>query len=287
MKKNTATPLLGAHISGAGGLEQIFARAESINCTTLQLFTKNNRQWQANPLTQEQIDAFAKERKRSPIKSLVAHASYLINNSSADTEIQQKSYAALCDELLRCEQLAIPLLVLHPGSCSSGTQESCLDLLVASLDKALSTTSTKIAIEIMAGQGSSLCRSFDELGYVYKNLHKRHKGKITICFDTCHAFAAGYDFRTRKTYDALWQQFDDTIGLSALSVMHLNDSKKDLDSHVDRHENIGKGLLGLEPFRLIMNDPMLQDIPKILETPPGDLATYAQDMQVLLGLLEK
>ena len=287
MKKSNATPLLGAHISGAGGLEQVFARAESIGCTTLQLFTKNNRQWQASPLTQEQIDAFAKERKNSPLKSLIGHASYLINNGSADTEIQQKSYDALCDELFRCEQLGIPLLVLHPGSCSSGTQEACLDLLVAALDKALSTTSTGIALEIMAGQGSSLCRSFEELGYVYKKLHKNHSHKISICFDTCHAFAAGYDFRTQKTYDALWQKFDDTVGLKALSVMHLNDSKKELGSHVDRHENIGKGQLGLEPFRLIMNDPALQDVPKILETPPGDLATYAQDMQVLRGLLKK
>jgi deoxyribonuclease-4 len=287
MKKSTSTPLLGAHISGAGGLEQVFARAESIGCTTLQLFTKNNRQWQANPLTQDQIDTFAKERERSPIKSLIAHASYLINNSSADTEIQQKSYDALCNELFRCEQLDVPLLVLHPGSCSSGTQEICLDLLVTALDKALSITSTGIALEIMAGQGSSLCRSFEELGYVYKALHKKHGAKISICFDTCHAFAAGYDFRTQKTYEALWQKFDDTIGLKALSVIHLNDSKKELGSRVDRHENIGKGQLGLEPFRLIMNDLILQDVPKILETPPGDLATYAQDMHVLLELLEK
>lgn len=287
MKKKNALPLLGAHVSGAGGLEHVFARAESIGCTTLQLFTKNNRQWQAKPLTREQIDVFAKECKRSPIKSLVAHASYLINNSSADPEIQQKSYNALCDELLRCEQLGVPQLVLHPGNCSSATQEACLDLLVASLDKALATTSTALALEIMAGQGSSLCRSFEELGYVYKALHKKHNHKVRICFDTCHAFAAGYDFRTRKTYDALWQKFDNSIGLSALSVIHLNDSKKDLGSHVDRHENIGKGKLRLEPFRLIMNDPLLESVPKILETPPGDLATYAIDMQILMSLIEK
>lgn len=287
MKKNNATPLLGAHISGAGGLEEVFSRAESINCATLQFFTKNNRQWQAKALTQDQIDAFTKEHKRSPIKSLVGHASYLINNSSADTEIQQKSYHALCDELLRCEQLSVPLLVLHPGNCSSGTQEECLDLLIASLDKALATTKTALSLEIMAGQGSSLCRSFEELGYIYKKLHKKHKNKIGICFDTCHAFAAGYDFRTKKTYDSLWQQFDSIIGLHALSVIHLNDSKKECGSHVDRHENIGKGQLGLEPFRLIMNNPVLQDIPKILETPPGDLTTYAQDMQILMGLIKK
>jgi deoxyribonuclease-4 len=139
----------------------------------------------------------------------------------------------------------------------------------------------------MAGQGSSLCRTFEELGSVYKKLHKQHKDKISICFDTCHAFAAGYDFRTQKTYDALWQKFDETIGLKALSVMHLNDSKKELGCHVDRHENIGKGMLGLEPFRLIMNDPVLQNVPKILETPPGDLATYAQDMQTLMSLIKK
>jgi len=286
MKKNTMQPLLGAHISGSGGLEKVFARAESIGCTTLQLFTKNNRQWKASPLTDDQIDAFTKESKRSPIKSLVGHASYLINNSSADTEIQQNSYIALCDELFRCEQLGIPLLVLHPGSCSSGTQEICLDFLVAALDKALLTTTTGVALEIMAGQGSSLCRSFDELSYVYKKLHKQHKEKISICFDTCHAFAAGYDFRTRTAYDKLWERFDNTLGLKALSSIHLNDSKKELGSCVDRHENIGQGALGLEPFRLIMNDPALQSVPKILETPPGDLETYAQDMKVLLDLIE-
>jgi deoxyribonuclease-4 len=287
MKEKTKKLLLGAHISGAGGLEQVFTRAESIECTALQLFTKNNRQWQAKSLTEEQISAFVREKKRSPITSLVAHASYLINNSSINPELRQKSYNALCDELLRCEQLSIPQLVLHPGNCSAGPREKCLELLVESIDKALTATSTILSLEIMAGQGSSLCHSFEELGFVYKAIYKNHPKNIRICFDTCHTFAAGYDFRTQKTYDALWEKFDKTFGIKALSVIHLNDSKKDLGSHVDRHENIGKGFLGLEPFRLIMNDPTFQALPKILETPPGDLATYALEIQLLRNLMEK
>jgi deoxyribonuclease IV len=287
MEKKDTNPLLGAHISSAGGLEQVFARAKPIGCTTLQFFTKNNRQWHTKELTPEQINAFTKEYRNSSLQPLIAHASYLINNSSTDNDLAQKSYDALCDELLRCEQLGVPQLVLHPGNCSTGTKEICLDQLISSIDKALSTTSTALALEIMAGQGSAICCSFEELGYVYKKLHLHHKNKIRICFDTCHAFAAGYDFRTKKTYDALWERFDDLIGIKAIGVIHLNDSKKDLGSRIDRHENIGKGLLGLEPFRFIMNDPLFKTTPKILETPPGDLTTYALEIQLLRNLIEK
>lgn len=277
-------PLLGAHISAAGGLANVFERAASIGCTTLQLFTKSNRQWAAKNLTKEQIDAFKQARKQYAIEPLVAHAGYLINCGSSAAEIAHKSYVSLCDELKRCDELGIPYLVLHPGSCGKSSREECLETVIKTLDKALAETSTTLVIELMAGQGNGLGNTLEELGTIYHAI--KHHAKLGICVDTCHAFATGYDLSSPEGYKTFWHTFDKEIGLKALNVIHLNDSKKGLGSHVDRHENIGKGVMGLEAFRLIMNDKRLQDVPKILETPPGDLETYKKDMETLLKLMD-
>lgn len=279
--------LLGAHMSISGGFEKAFDRAESIGCTAMQIFTKSNRQWNAKKIDPEQAHAFCQADKKSSVAITITHATYLINIGSPDQETRTKSIKALIDELERCDILNIPCLVLHPGSFTNSSIEIALNNIVESLDAAFAQSSTKamVLLEIMAGQGSTTCYTFEQLAYILKN--SSHKKRLGICFDTCHAFAAGYDFRTPATYQALWKSFDEIIGLEHLRAIHLNDSKKELGSRVDRHEDIGKGQLGLEAFELIMNDERLFDVPKILETPQDDLQDYAKNMEILRQLISK
>lgn len=283
MKKNQL--LLGAHMSVSGGYEKAFEQAELIGCTAMQIFTKSNRQWNAKKITQEQADIFCATSKKSSVAITMAHATYLINVGSPDHTTRAKSTQGLIDELERCDVLKIPYLVLHPGSRTNSTPEECLKTIVESLDAAFKNSDTKamVLLEIMAGQGSTMCYTFEQLAYVLKN--STCKKRLGICFDTCHAFAAGYDFRSPAAYKAMWRNFDETIGLEYLKAIHLNDSKKDLGSHVDRHEEIGQGQIGLEAFKLIMNDPNFFDVPKILETPRDDLADYAKNMETLKKLM--
>lgn len=277
--------LLGAHMSIAGGFEQAIIRGESINCSTIQIFTKSNRQWNAKEITQEQIDLFKQTRKNFSMGPIIAHGTYLINIGSADADIRKKSMAALALELKRCDALGIDSYVLHPGSCGESTEKDCLNRINDALNDILDKTqsSTKLLLENMAGQGSVICYSFEQLAYIFDQ--SSHKKRIGFCLDTCHAFAAGYDFRTPATYEKMWQEFDSTLGIKHLHAIHVNDSKKELGSRVDRHEDIGKGQLGLEPFRLLFNDERLFDIPKILETPKDELEDYARNMQVIYGLI--
>lgn len=277
--------LLGAHTSIATNMSLAFERGASIGCTTIQIFTKSNRQWNAKPITESEAKNFQQTQKKSGIFPVIAHATYLINIGSPDKQALLKSQEALRNELIRCTQLEIPYLVLHPGAHLAGTEQECLDQIIESLDTILEKDSgnTKILLENMAGQGSSVCHKFEQISYIYKKA--RQKKRLGVCFDTCHAFAAGYDFRTEKTYENMWQEFDKTIGLDNLKAIHLNDSKKECGSRVDRHENIGKGKLGLDPFRFLFNDERFFDIPKILETPEGTLEDYAKDMAVIKSLL--
>ncbi len=280
--------LLGAHMSIAGGLEESIERGESIGCTTIQIFTKSNRQWRAKSLDHEQISLFRKTAADSCIYPVVAHATYLINIASVDPKIVQQSVKALIDELARCDELAIPFLVLHPGSYGNGTIQDGMRRLHNNLEEVLESSSAKtmIALETMAGQGSSLCSSFEQIATLIDD--SRHKKRLGVCFDTCHAFVAGYDFRTSATYEKMWKSFDETIGLNYLKVIHVNDSKKGLDSHIDRHEHIGKGQLGLTPFELLFNDERFFDIPKILETPKVTKEPFTEDkmnMETIKSLL--
>jgi deoxyribonuclease IV len=278
--------LLGAHMSIAGEIRLAIERGESIGCTAIQIFTKSNRQWHAKAISKEDITAFKQTYKNSSLQSIIAHAAYIVNIGSSHKELEKKSFDSLKLELTRCAELNIPYLVVHPGSHGNTDEISCLDRISANISKLLTETSDcTILLEIMAGQGSVVGYTFEHLAHIIKN--SDHKKRIGICFDTCHAFAAGYDFRTEKTYSLMWEQFDKIIGINKLKAIHINDSQKDIGSRVDRHAEIGKGKIGLKAFELLLNDPRFFDIPKILETPKDDLTDYKKNMELLMSLLSK
>jgi deoxyribonuclease-4 len=286
-KQKKHTFLVGAHISIAGGIDKSIERAESIHCTCMQIFTKSNRQWHAKTLQQDEIDAFKIAAKKSPlVQSIITHAGYLINIGSPNKVINKKSVDSLCIELQRCEQLGIPYLVLHPGSYGDGSIEECFNRIIENLNIILRKTpgKTMILLENTASQGSSVGSTFEQLAIIYKKIIE--KKRVGFCFDTCHAFVAGYDFRDEASYKELWKEFDAILGLNKLKAFHFNDSRKELGSFVDRHEHIGKGKLGLDAFSFLCNDKRFFDIPKILETPKDNgLQDDAMNIKTLKGLL--
>lgn len=280
-------PLLGAHMSIAGGFSQSIIRGESIGCTAIQIFTKSNRQWYSKPPSPEEIQDFIATKKRSSVECVVAHASYLINLASPDNTTHQKSMLATINELKLCEELQIPLLVMHPGSYTLSNSQAGCKAVAQALNQVLDKVPGNciIALETMAGQGTCIGSNFTELALI-KSLVTQ-KNRVGICVDTCHIFAAGYQFSTPESYKKLWADFDAILGLSSLKVIHLNDSKKECNSRVDRHENIGNGAVGLEAFKLIMNDPKLSLVPKILETPKSTLQDDVENMEKLRKLIRK
>ena len=267
-------------------LSKHYIRGAALGCTAIQIFTSSNRQWNNKEFSPESIRAFKQAQIETHITTVIAHASYLINLGSLSPEIVQKSAQALHYELIRCNQLGIRYLVLHPGS-GAMPEEECLNQIATTLSHILKddTTNVTILLENTAGQGNSIGYSFEHLAYLRKSI--AYPKRIGICFDTCHAYAAGYDFSTPQNYTALWDTFDALIGLEHLRALHLNDSKKGLNSHVDRHEDIGKGHLGLESFRLIMNDKRFVDIAKILETPKESPEEDKINLAVLKDLISK
>ncbi|MEX0671775.1 MAG: deoxyribonuclease IV [Candidatus Babeliales bacterium] len=279
--------LLGAHMSIARGVEQSIIQGESINCTAIQIFTASNRQWSMKTFDEPQITAFKNKLKNSPIAYVFSHASYLINLGSAKKETRDKSIEALLAELTRCAQLGLPYVVLHPGSAVGTNRQECIKMIATNLDYVLENapSSTQILLENMAGQGSACASQFEDLAALYSLV--THKERIGFCFDTAHAFAAGYDFRTIAGYEAMWQKWDTLLGMKTLKAIHLNDSKKPLGSCVDRHEHIGTGAIGIDAFKFLMNDPRFEHIPKILETPKGEgLQEDTHNMQVLINLID-
>ncbi|MCX5751819.1 MAG: deoxyribonuclease IV [Candidatus Saganbacteria bacterium] len=259
--------LLGTHISTSGGVDKSIERGEALGCTAIQIFVKNNNQWFGKPQTEEEINLFLKAQKQSGI-FVFAHAGYLINIASPDPELQDKSLKSLIDELARCEALALPFIALHPGSHLQQGEEEGIKKAVKTLDTAFKETKgfkVKILIETTAGQGTNLGYKFEHLAEIL-NLSKYPK-RLGVCFDTCHAFAAGYDIKTKEGYESTWKDFDRIIGIKNLMAFHLNDSKGELGSHKDRHEHIGKGTLGKEVFTMLLNDPRFKDLPMVLETP--------------------
>lgn len=279
--------LLGAHMSIAGGLEQALVRGHSINCTAIQLFLSNNRQWHKKPLTAEQISLFKDTTITTGVQHVIAHASYLANIASPDYETTQKSVAALTLELSQCGELGIPYLVIHPGAYLDSSLDTGINRIGKNLDYIFTNASgnAHILLEIMAGQGSTIGSTFEQLQEIREKSH--HAKRIGICFDTCHAFAAGYRFDTAETYARLWEAFDSIIGLSLLKAIHINDSKAIWGSHIDRHEHIGKGAIGIHAFENIMNDKRFGSIPKILETPKKDLKDDIENMKTLKRLIKK
>lgn len=284
-KKSHIEHLIGAHLSISKGLEDVFVQADELGATTLQLFTKSNRQWHAKPLTEDEIDIFKKNHKAHQYMPLVAHASYLINIGSPDDTLAQKSTKALVDELTRCEQLGIQYLVLHPGAHRDTDIGACLERIADNLKAVFKEApgDSMILLETMAGQGSTIGSTFQELGTILKAVDNPRLG---VCLDTCHVFAAGYDFTTPEGYAALWHEFGKEIGKRHLKVIHMNDSQKPCGSHVDRHCDIGTGAIGKEGFRLIMQDETLTHIPKILETPKESLDDDVRNLDALRKLAQ-
>ncbi len=275
--------LLGAHMSIAGGIENAYFSGASIECTAIQYFTHSNRQWKIKPLTDEVVEATKAARKETGIVHDMVHASYLINVASSSSETRKKSYDMLGMELEHCARLGVKHLVLHPGS-RPDTQEG-ITMISEALNKVFDQHDVPVTVllENTAGQGSQLGHTFEQLAAIKKGI--THKKRIGFCIDTCHLWAAGYDISTKKSYDQVWDQFDSLLGLSNLKALHINDSKQQLDSHVDRHADIGKGTIGLEAFRLIMNDDRFMSVPMILETPDKELEEFAENMKILEGLI--
>ncbi len=262
--------LLGAHMSIGGGVHTAIERGHSIQCTAIQIFVKNNMQWFARPLTREEIRAFVGHRQRGEISSMFAHANYLINLAAINPQFHTNSIRALSEELIRADQLELPFLVLHPGAHLGAGEEAGLNKIVKSIDKVfrkIPKVKTRIALETTAGQGSCLGNRFEQIAYIIKNV--REPERLSVCLDTAHIFAAGYDISTEAGVKKVFRQFDRLIGLDRLTAIHVNDSKTGRGSRVDRHEHIGQGQIGIEAFRFIMRDRRFRKIPKVLETPKG------------------
>ena len=267
MKPDRA-PLLGAHFSIAKGLHQALYEAETYGCTALQIFTKNTSAWKERTLTQEEIIRFDLARKETGITSIASHTSYLINLATPERKKHVMSCNALKQELIRSSLLDIPFVVLHPGAHLGKGKDQGIDKIALGINKIFAQIPdirTRLLLETTAGQGSGLGHTFEQLALIMDKIE--NQARIGICLDTSHVFAAGYDIRTPETYRKVTDEFDAIIGLENLYVIHLNDSKKELGSRVDRHEHIGEGYIGIKAFELLMNDMRFWDVPKIIETP--------------------
>ena len=275
---------IGAHVSAAGGVQNAPVNAHEIGAKAFALFTKNQRQWVAGPLTEMSITLFKEncEKYHFPAKYILPHDSYLINLGNPDPAMLNKSRNAFLDEIQRAEKLGLELLNFHPGSTLKKiSDEACMKLIAESINLALDKTKGVTAvIENTAGQGSNLGFEFEQLAFMID--HVEDKSRIGVCIDTCHAFAAGYDLSTDKGFDETFTHFEEIVGFNYLKGMHLNDAKKPLGSRVDRHESIGKGTLGLLPFKRIMHDPRFDNMPLILETP--DETLWAEEINLLYRL---
>lgn len=279
-------PYLGAHESVAKGLYRAFERIEKIGGESLQIVTRNQRQWHPKPLTEQEISAFTEARQRVGDMLIASHASYLVNLASGNPELREQSITACAAELERCHQLAIPYLVLHPGSHTGAGVEAGIERLVSALDTAIEGggSETMVLIENTAGQGSGLGSRFEEIAAI--RAATAYPEKVGVCLDTCHLFAAGYDFRESQGYARVMAEFDRLIGYPHLHFFHLNDSKKGCGSRLDRHEHIGHGCIGLDGFRHLLNDPRFASHPMTLETPKGaDLQEDIMNIQTLRSLI--
>lgn len=275
-------------MSTAGGLHIAFERGTSIGCTTMQVFTKNNNRWRGQPLTERDVKSYKTAEAKATISPVVAHAAYLINMCATTPATLNNSRSAFVDELQRCEALGIRALIFHPGSHMGAGEGEGIKRIAESLNIAHERTrgfSVMSTLETTAGQGSAVGHRFEHLRAIIDQVEQRER--MAVCIDTCHLFAAGYDISTAEGWNDTFRQFDDIVGLPRLAAIHVNDSKRELGSRVDRHEHIGKGRLGLTAFRMLMNDPLLADIPKILETEKSeDLHEDVENMALLRSLAQ-
>jgi deoxyribonuclease-4 len=288
-EKPSKRPLLGAHMSIAGGIDKALALGARLGCEAVQIFTRSSRQWASRPYRGEEIEAFFRTRERSGVRLVVAHDSYLFNLASPGARLRRRSVRGFIDELERCETLRLPYLIAHPGAhMGEGEREGILTV-ARSLDeihRACAGYRARIALEITAGQGSSLGYRFEQIREILERV--REPERLAVCFDTQHAFAAGYDLASDEGYEKTFAEFDETIGLERLVAFHLNDSKKGAGCRVDRHEHIGKGRIGLGLFRRLLNDRRFAGLPMCLETPKGpDLKEDEENLAVLRSLLPR
>lgn len=278
--------LIGAHLSTKGGLHTVFERASAIDASAVALFAKNASQWKGKELTDEDCKTFASLRN---VRPMLTHASYLINLATTNAEFHRKSIIAMADELDRAERLGIHAVVLHPGAHLGAGANAAIDQIARSLDAVHALIPDHKAVTLLetaAGQGSCVGCTFEELGQMLKRVDD--KSRVGICIDTCHIFAAGYDIRTRDGYERMIDEVEKHVGLENVAAFHLNDSKKPLGSRVDRHEHIGKGEIGLDAFRFLLNDARFKRIPKVLETPkPVETESDRMNMAALRSLLKR
>ena len=278
---------VGAHVSAAGGVENAPLNAAKIGAKAFALFTKNQRQWRAKLLTQESIEAFKENLAKTGIepKHILPHDSYLINLGHPEEEKRQKSLEAFIDEVKRCEELGLNKLNFHPGShLKKISEEECLKRVAMSMNETLKRTqNVTLVIENTAGQGSNLGYRFEHLAYLIEE--SIDKSRVGVCLDTAHMFAAGYDIRTKEAYQKTMEEFDRVVGFEYLRGMHINDSKAKFASRVDRHHSLGKGEIGLDAFKFIMQDERIKDIPLILET--IDETIWDQEIMLLYRLMEE
>jgi deoxyribonuclease-4 len=269
MHQSRAADLLGAHVSTQGGVQTALARGKAIGATAIQVFTKTPNQWREPELTEESRTAFRRARDRSEIASIVAHDSYLINLASPDPVLAARSEASFTAELRRCDVLGIPAVVSHPGNFIDD-REAGLRRNAAAITRCLQAVpgDVMVLLETTAGTGTALGATFEELAALREAIGESVRHRIAFCADTCHLYSAGYD--VVRDYDAVWRHWERTIGFALLHCLHLNDSKTPFDSRRDRHELVGEGSLGPEPFRRIMRDPRLRSVMKLIETPKGD-----------------
>jgi deoxyribonuclease-4 len=281
-------PLLGAHMSIAGAVGEALTRGKLAGCECIQIFTKSSRQWAAKPYSQEEIASFRHNQKETGIAVVIAHDSYLLNLGAPDKRLRKRSVAGFIDELERCEALGVPYLVAHPGSHVGSGEKAGIRTIAKSLDEVHTVCKgfkTQVALEITAGQGTNLGYSFRQMAQIFDAVH--HSERLRLCFDTEHAFAAGYDLRDDQGYAQTMGELDESIGVDKVVAFHLNDSLKPFHSRVDRHEHIGKGYLGVEAFRRVLNDPRFAGLPMCLETPKGpDCKEDVQNLTTLRSLFK-
>lgn len=263
-------PLLGAHMSIAGNPHKALLRGEDAGCQVIQIFTRNRLRWSAKGLSESEIDVFQKTRKKTSIIPIAIHASYLINLATTRSDGKERSFLLFINEIEWAEQLDIPFLVIHPGSHMGDGEKKGLERVAEMINAVLERTSgynVKILLETTAGQGTNLGYRFEHLAKIMESAG--FSERIGVCFDTCHTFAAGYDFRNKEAYRQVIQGFDNLIGIDRLRLFHINDSKNGPGSRVDRHDNIGEGLIGLKSFSFFLNDPLFTNHSFLLETPKG------------------
>lgn len=280
--------VFGAHESIAGGMFNAIKRGQKATCDVLQVFTKSNSQWRAKKLVEKEINHFLGLIQETGIPVVCSHASYLINLASPDKDLNCKSFSALKEEVRRCQLLNIPNLVFHPGSHMGSGEKVGMNRISENINKLfvdMQNTNVTLCLETTAGQGSTLGYRFKQLAYILDRIE--NKEQVGVCLDTCHIFAAGYSITDISDYKNTIQQFQNVIALDRLKVIHVNDSKREFGSRVDRHENIGKGKIGIGAFQNLVNDENLKKIPMIIETPKGeDLAEDVENLKILRSLVK-